>query len=297
MRRVSRGAGRSVGRGSCRLAIEPRKRPIPGADSVTKLEGNTSRRVIASVGSTWRGQRPQHAWTLLVREPGDLVAGRWCGAPSVRAGKAKGPKPVMNGDEKSDPTIVAMKPANEPLRRGKEWAELRVGAEGNVRGSARGPGAGPGSLVNGDRSRTGSGTRKERRKVYHLTAPHRRGVVAPGLLLAEARRGARCGWDDLGRLRETAWRRGCATSKAVSILVPTGQQSRACVPTSRNQTAGNGRWASRSYRTSSSNAPWSRFSMRSTSRTLSASPTGSGPGRGQHDALDALAVPHRLGRR
>jgi RNA-directed DNA polymerase len=40
----------------------------------------------------------------------------------------------MNGDEKSDPTIVAMKPANEPLRRGKEWAEPRVGAEGNVRG-------------------------------------------------------------------------------------------------------------------------------------------------------------------
>jgi len=39
----------------------------------------------------------------------------------------------MNGDEKSDPTIVAMKPANEPLRRGKERVEPRVGAEGNVR--------------------------------------------------------------------------------------------------------------------------------------------------------------------
>ena len=51
------------------------------------------------------------------------------------------------------------------------------------------------------RSRTGSGTRGERGKVHHLTAPHRRGVAAPGLLLAEARRGARCGWDDLGRLR------------------------------------------------------------------------------------------------
>ena len=40
----------------------------------------------------------------------------------------------MNGDEKSDPTIVAMKPANEALRRGEEWAEPRVGAEGNARG-------------------------------------------------------------------------------------------------------------------------------------------------------------------
>jgi hypothetical protein len=47
---------------------------------------------------------------------------------------AKGPKPAMNGDEKSDPTIVAKKPANEPLRRGQEWVERRVGAEGNVEG-------------------------------------------------------------------------------------------------------------------------------------------------------------------
>jgi RNA-directed DNA polymerase len=41
----------------------------------------------------------------------------------------------MNGGEKSDPTIVAAKPANEPRRRGKEWAEPRVGAEGNAGGS------------------------------------------------------------------------------------------------------------------------------------------------------------------
>jgi len=66
----------------------------------------TSCRDIASGGSARRGQRPQHVWTLLDREPGDLVADRWCCAPSVRAGKAKGPKPVMNGGEKSDPTIV-----------------------------------------------------------------------------------------------------------------------------------------------------------------------------------------------
>jgi retron-type reverse transcriptase len=40
----------------------------------------------------------------------------------------------MNGDEKSDPTIVAMKPANERPRGSKEWVERRVGAEGNVGG-------------------------------------------------------------------------------------------------------------------------------------------------------------------
>ena len=40
----------------------------------------------------------------------------------------------MNGDEKSDLTIVAMKPANERPRGSKEWVERRVGAEGNVGG-------------------------------------------------------------------------------------------------------------------------------------------------------------------
>jgi hypothetical protein len=38
----------------------------------------------------------------------------------------------MNGDEKSDPAIVAVKPANEPRRRGTEWVERRAGAEGNA---------------------------------------------------------------------------------------------------------------------------------------------------------------------
>ena len=38
----------------------------------------------------------------------------------------------MNADEKSDPAIVAAKPVNEPGRPGKEWVEPRAGAEGNV---------------------------------------------------------------------------------------------------------------------------------------------------------------------
>ena len=46
------------------------------ADRVFTLEGNTNRHVIASGGSGRRGPRPQHAWTLLGREPGDLVTGQ-----------------------------------------------------------------------------------------------------------------------------------------------------------------------------------------------------------------------------
>jgi RNA-directed DNA polymerase len=40
----------------------------------------------------------------------------------------------MNGDEKSDPAIVAMKPANDPGQPGQEWVEPRAGAEGNAAG-------------------------------------------------------------------------------------------------------------------------------------------------------------------
>jgi RNA-directed DNA polymerase len=40
----------------------------------------------------------------------------------------------MNGNEKSDPAMVAMKPANEPGRPGKERVERRAGAEGNAVG-------------------------------------------------------------------------------------------------------------------------------------------------------------------
>jgi hypothetical protein len=38
----------------------------------------------------------------------------------------------MNGSEKSDPAIVAMKPTNEPGQPGEERVERRAGAEGNA---------------------------------------------------------------------------------------------------------------------------------------------------------------------
>ena len=39
---------------------------------------------------------------------------------------------MMNGLEKSDPAIVAMKPANKAGRPAAEWVEPRAGAEGNT---------------------------------------------------------------------------------------------------------------------------------------------------------------------
>jgi RNA-directed DNA polymerase len=74
-------------------------------------------------------------WTLLVREPGDLVFGRGSSAPPVRAGKVSKPKLAMNGDEKSDLAVVAVKPANKSGQPDAEWVEPRAGAKGNARDS------------------------------------------------------------------------------------------------------------------------------------------------------------------
>ena len=52
-------------------------------------EGNMSRRDSARAGSTRRGQRPWHAWTLLAREPGDLGIGQSGPPRLVRIGKAR----------------------------------------------------------------------------------------------------------------------------------------------------------------------------------------------------------------
>jgi hypothetical protein len=63
---------------------------VPGADTVHCVEGNISRRVIASAARTRRGRRTWHARTLLDREPGDLQSDRRCQyGPAARVGKVR----------------------------------------------------------------------------------------------------------------------------------------------------------------------------------------------------------------
>src|SRR3984893_6060361 len=76
MRGCPRGPHRSVDRGAHRPAIEPRKFPILGADTVHMVEGNILGRVSASARTTWRGQRPWHVRAALGGEPGDLASRR-----------------------------------------------------------------------------------------------------------------------------------------------------------------------------------------------------------------------------
>lgn len=58
---------------------------------------------------------------LAIRDPG-----------MARIGKASSHKPMMNGREKSDPCVVAMKRANKGGRPPAEFVERREGAEGNA---------------------------------------------------------------------------------------------------------------------------------------------------------------------
>lgn len=60
----------------------------------------------------------------------------------ARIGKASSHKPMMDGREKSDPCVVAMKRANKGGQLPAESVERREGAEGNVAhclGPAHGP--------------------------------------------------------------------------------------------------------------------------------------------------------------
>jgi hypothetical protein len=64
-----------------------RERLIPGADTVTYVEGKTDERANASARTARRGLRTWHVRKLLVREPGDLGSSRWQVAGSHREGE------------------------------------------------------------------------------------------------------------------------------------------------------------------------------------------------------------------
>ena len=95
---------------------------------------------------------------------------------------------MMHGDEKSDPTIVAMKPANEACAQpGEEPVEPRVGAKGNASEHSMAPGPGPGTACHTglDRVRQAAQEKKGERfttLLHHIDVD----TAAVGVRLAEA---------------------------------------------------------------------------------------------------------------
>jgi len=203
---------------------------------------------------------------------------------------------VMHGHEKSDPSVVAMKPVNEGGRLPEELVEPRGGAEGNAveRGTRRTPSRGcvsPGL----DRVREAAKERKQERFTALL---HHIGVdllqSAYGWLRKEASAGVDgVTWEEYGeglerkladlhgRIHRGAYRAG-----------PSGL----CI--SRSRTDDSGRWASQRWKTRLVLGLDPRIVQRALVEVLNAIweedflgfSYGFQPGRGQHDALDALAV-------
>ena len=103
-----------------------RERPLfSGADVVLLTEGNTDGCDIASTQTVRRGRRHWHVQTLLAREPGDLLLGRWRQAASGPHREGEEPKPMMHGWEKSDRCVVPAKLPNKAEQSAAEEVEGR----------------------------------------------------------------------------------------------------------------------------------------------------------------------------
>ena len=152
MRRSPRGSRRSVGRGACRPAIEPRKGDSPGCRR-RYCDGRPYERVRQRERPpTRRGQRPRHARTLLAREPGDLPSDR-----SLSSRSAPGRRGAVAGDARTG----EVRPRHSSEEAGEQgWATS--GGAGGAKGGGRGergpakhaPGSEPGKRVPGAGPRT-----------------------------------------------------------------------------------------------------------------------------------------------
>jgi hypothetical protein len=165
MRVTPRGMGRSVDRGVGGPGIEPRNENSPGC-----------RRFLCS-GRQHGGVRHREcpagpAWSEALARRRNLLSGNreisWLAVweRTVHVGKAGRPKPMMHGDEKSDPAIVAIrtnadgihreKPANEGGQPPEELVEPRGGGQGERDRARHAPDTGPGKHVPRAGSRTAS---------------------------------------------------------------------------------------------------------------------------------------------
>ena len=100
---------------------------------------------------------------------------------------------MMNGPEKSDPAIVAMKPTNKAGRPAAEWVEPRAGTKGNAGQQSTRRTQGRESVSQAlDRVRTAARQRKKEKftaLLHHVTVD----LLQDGVLCAQARM-PRPGW-------------------------------------------------------------------------------------------------------
>src|SRR5215470_6182710 len=131
MRGCPRGQQRSVDRGARRPAIEPRKYHLPGRRRRSADGRQYGWARYREAQTARRGRRHWHARTLLAREPGDLTTDRSATAAGPHR-EGEEPQPMMHGREKSDSAIVAGKPTNNAVPTAAEPVERRAEAKGNA---------------------------------------------------------------------------------------------------------------------------------------------------------------------
>src|ERR1700729_3928629 len=119
-----------------------------------------------------------------------------CGVLQGPRREGRRPKPTMNGPEKSDSPIVAVKPANEAARR-----RAASGAKGRDQGECgpanHGPDAEPGSRVTCAGSHTRSRNQEQSTAANHTPASCQRRCLAGGILRTEEERRAWGRWADV----------------------------------------------------------------------------------------------------
>jgi group II intron reverse transcriptase/maturase len=194
----------------------------------------------------------------------------------------------MNGVETSDPAIVAVKPANEPRRRGQERVERRAGAEGNA--------AGPHGVRTQDRAAPSQGidrvreAARQRRREKFTTLLHHIDAALLGQAYRWLKRDAAAGVDGMtwaaygegleARLRDLESRIHKGSYRAQPSLrayipKPDGRQRPLGIAALEDKIV---QRAVVEVLNAIYEADFLGFSY------------GFRPGRGQHDALDALAV-------
>ena len=195
---------------------------------------------------------------------------------------------MMHGHEKSDPFVVATKPANEGATASAEPVERREGAEGNMAGHDMHRTPGRASMSHGlDRVRQTARTRKQERftaPLHHVDVELLRSAY--GWLRKEASPGVDgVTWDAYGegleprlkdlhdRIHRGAYR--AQPSRRVFIAKPDGRQRPPGIAALEDKIV-------QSALIEVLNAIWEEDFLDFSH--------GFRPGRGQHDALDALAV-------
>ena len=197
---------------------------------------------------------------------------------------------MMYDHEKSDPAIVAVKPTNKAGQPAAELAEPRAGAKGNVRQQSTGRAQYRGNRVTGAEAHTAK-PRKARKKEKFTALFHHVSIDHLTEAFSELKENAAAGVDGL-TCRDYEQRQNCAIL-GIYMLASIGERIghyRRGGFTYPNRMVGNARSRSPPLRTRSSRGRRQQCQAQSTRKDFLGFSYGFRPGRGTHDAMDALLV-------